>query len=160
MSRRFIMTILAAAIAFSGVTAAPARAADSDAMLRALGIGTALLVVGAAIRNARADDDRKDRDKKAKPKHVAPSRHEPARRWQDDRGRRSWSRGPAPLPPACLIDRRRQGAVFDAQCLGNRYSESRRLPDNCRFRMDTRRGKVTVYDAGCLRRSGYELARR
>ncbi len=160
MSRRFIMTVLAAAVAFGGLTAGPSRAADSDAMLRALGIGTALLVVGAAIRNARADDDRKDRDKKAKPKHVAPSRHEPSRRWHDDRGRGSWNRGPAPLPSACLMDRRKQGAVFDAQCLRNRYSESRRLPEDCRFRMDTRRGKVTVYDARCLRRSGYELARR
>ncbi len=168
MSRRFIMTVLAAAVAFTGFTAAPARATDNDALLRTLGIGTTLLIVGAAIKNARDDDrDRKKEKSRYEERDRRPvynngwqdrGRNDDRRR-HDDRGR-GFARGPSPLPSSCLIQTRRGENVFGARCLQQRYDQSRRLPDNCRITMRTRYGNEAAYDARCLRRGGYDIARR
>ena len=52
MYRRFIATILATAVAITGLTAAPARA-DNDDLLKILGGVAAIAIIGAAIKEAR-----------------------------------------------------------------------------------------------------------
>ncbi|SNR48347.1 hypothetical protein [Puniceibacterium sediminis] len=174
MSRKFIITVLAAAVALTGLTAAPARAETNEALLRALGIGTTLLIVGAAIKNAKDHDD--DKKKKKKARQVEPEpRHEYGyvdRDFYNDRnryenrgrfgkhGRQDFGRGRAPLPSSCLISPRGGAQVFEARCLQQRYDQSRSLPDYCRTTARTRQGNVSVYEPSCLRRSGYEIARR
>ncbi len=63
MAGKFITLILAASVAATGMTAAPARAADRDLAL-ALGALVGVAVIGAAIQDAKKDK-----------RYVAPRRH-------------------------------------------------------------------------------------
>ncbi|MFD0859617.1 cation:proton antiporter [Roseovarius aquimarinus] len=57
MSRKFITLVIAASIAVTGFTAAPARASDRD-LARALATIAGIAIVGVAINEARKTDRR------------------------------------------------------------------------------------------------------
>ncbi|WP_113911012.1 hypothetical protein [Roseovarius dicentrarchi] len=67
MAGKFITLILAASVAITGLTAAPARASDRDLAL-ALGALVGVAVIGAAIHDAK----KKDRRRAAARQHPRP----------------------------------------------------------------------------------------
>lgn len=152
--RKFISVIAGVSILLTGFAAAPARA-DSDDVGRALAAIVGLAIVGAAIKDAR--DDRK-----AKP--VV--RHK-QNGWQG----RYIEAQPLPkrvnrklLPQRCFrtFSNRRGNAVpaFGYRCLSNNYPFINSLPRQCLREAYGQRGVRTVFGARCLRKQGYQLARR
>ncbi|WP_146586461.1 hypothetical protein [Puniceibacterium confluentis] len=174
MSRKFIAAVLTAAVVLTGLTAAPVRAAENDALLRTLGIGTTLLVLGATIKNAK---DKEDEDKKKK-KHRYVERdprpyfddrgHYDNRGRHDDRGRyNNWGRYDHPGrgdEHRNYDNRGRFGHNSDFDNRGRRdrghgvdFGRGRApLPGSCLT--ETYRGSK-VFDAVCLSRR-YEQSRR
>lgn len=140
MSRKFIATILAASLAITSLSAAPARASDDD-LARFLVGTTALLLFGAALSD-------RNRDRGRRQDVVEPPRPRPDRR---------------ALPERCLI--RAETAVgprrvFRAKCLERHYPRAHRLPRTCQLPIWTDRGRRPAYLASCLRDKGYSVARR
>ena len=179
MSRKFIALVLAASIAVTGFSASTARASDAEAIVKFVGTAATLYVIGNAIKESREKDTRKvkvhddrrryDRDDR----YGRNDRYDRYGRGHGDRGRydnghrgrdRDWHRGPRPLPAACLMrgyDRNKgRTHVLGARCVERNYSQARRLPNHCRVQMRTEKGVRVVYDTGCLRRQGFEVARR
>lgn len=140
--RKFIATVLAAAVAVTGLTAAPARA-DNDAAKVIAGVA-ALAIIGAAVAEA-------NKSKRPKVIHTAPpayghqkhqARHKgykaqkrhKAHKWHDRSNRRvGGHRGQrqggvsahraqnrVALPNACLISNNGGRAVYSARCLERR----------------------------------------
>lgn len=164
MSRKFIATILAGALAVTGFTAAPARA-DAEDIAKALAGIAALAIIAKAI-----DDDK---DRKAKKKHHV-TRQDHVRidpvhpRAQRHHG---YDIAPKPLPqrvarkqlPAqCLVRVDSRDGVrraFGERCLQRNYRHANRLPHNCAINVRGRNHDRTLYEARCLRSYGYSLAR-
>lgn len=128
--RQFIAAVLAAAVAVTGMTAAPARA-DNDAAKVIAGVA-ALAVLGAAMSDAR----HRDRPKviyRSPPayghnKHYTKQRHHKARdryerrdnRWNRHNNRGGvvpHARGRVALPHACIVRNTGGRAVYSARCL-------------------------------------------
>ncbi|MFD1509257.1 hypothetical protein [Lacimonas salitolerans] len=160
MSRKFIATILAGALAVTAFAAAPARA-DSKDVAKALAGIAALAIIAKAI------DDR--RDDKRKQTHV----HTPTRNYGNQH-RYPAVRGhvqPRPLPGrvsrkllpgACMVDisgRNRKVRAFGSRCLANNRVNVNALPNNCRIQVRGNRQSHVLYEANCLRNHGYSLAR-
>ncbi|MGX9352785.1 hypothetical protein ACS3QZ_16430 [Shimia sp. W99] len=163
--RHFITTVLAAAIAITGLTAAKAHAGpDADDIAKVL-FGTAAIVI---IGKALEDENKK---KKRRQVYDAPTRrYEPAR---DPYNPYATPR-PAPrgnphrfnreLPLACKRDYWTTSGEpvrgFGVRCLSRSGFPTAHLPRSCEREVETRRGYGTIYKAGCLRRSGYRVSRR
>lgn len=172
MSRTFIATILAAAIAVTGFSAAPARAADGEDIAKALAGIAAIAIIGKAIKDSRDKDDddkRVSRDRHHDNDRWDRGRHDRDDRWNRDRRRghdrdrdRGHRRDARALPGACFqrFDTNR-GTVraFGRYCLSRNYRHARSLPNHCEMNVRTRRGTVRAYEPSCLRRQGYSIAR-
>lgn len=159
MHRKFIATIVAAAVTVTAIGSAPARA-DED-VLRALAAIAGIAIVGKVIH---------DRNERKRAQHSVTRNTHKAPVYQHTG--RVYDLKPRPLPKRanrrllpgdCLRSAEtRQGRVryFGKRCLERNYRYVNRLPQYCavRFRGEdrSRRG----YDARCLRREGYQLARR
>ncbi|SDJ02239.1 hypothetical protein [Lutimaribacter saemankumensis] len=158
MSRRFIATILAGAIAVTGFTSAPARADGSDLAKAIAGIA-ALAIIAKAI-----DDDRKE-----KPRNHAPAKVHPGKPKHKTYGYHDRAPRPLPqrvarkqLPGNCMVrveTRRGVQNAFSQRCLQNNYRHANRLPQSCQMPSRGRGPHRTFYDARCLRSYGYSLAR-
>ncbi|MFZ5962355.1 hypothetical protein ACOXXX_05325 [Thalassococcus sp. BH17M4-6] len=189
MSRKFIATILAAALTVTGFAATPARANDAEALARILGTAATVYIIGNAIKNSRDDDDRVrvnsnghrydrddrydrgryDRDRYDRNRYDRNDRYDHGRdrhrtdRHRTDRGR-DWDRRSRGLPTRCLLRGvNRKGdrvSVLGARCVERNFHRVNRLPDRCRVQMRTEKGVRVVYKTRCLRRNGFELARR
>lgn len=143
--RQFIATIAAAAIAITGVSAAPARAGD-DEVGAALAALLGLAIVGAVIH---------DKNKDKKRRHVV---HTPVH--------------PKPIPPRvnrkllpqqCLRSfntHQGKARIFGQRCLNQNYRFAQNLPAACHRQVWTSRGWRAGFGARCLNRHGYQLARR
>ncbi len=140
--RQFIATVLAAAVAMTGLTAAPARA-DNDAAKVIAGVA-ALAIIGAAVADAnkskrpkviypapRAYGHHKHHARhkgyKAHKRHRAHQRHNRYNRHVEPyRGHRQGGVIPrratnrVALPNACLIANNGGRAVYSARCLERR----------------------------------------
>ncbi|MEO3417218.1 hypothetical protein AAFO92_21390 [Roseovarius sp. CAU 1744] len=180
MYRKFIASILATAVAITGLTAAPARA-DNEDLLKILGGVAAIAIIGSAIKEAR-DDDKVSRNypyyygqrKKAHRRHHKHhhhshrDRHHGAKdgRYRDDRHARPLPRRVQRklLPASCQVRARNRGQNFLAYsdwCLDRKYSHARSLPRNCAVnaRILHNNKRNTVYGSRCLSRYGYVAAR-
>ncbi|WP_298915726.1 hypothetical protein [uncultured Roseobacter sp.] len=159
MHRKFIATIVAAALAVTAIGSAPARA-DND-LLKALAAIAGVAIVGKVIhdRNKR----NKERDTVTRNTYQAPI-YESSPRVYDLEPRPLPNRAKRRLLPGdCLRSAQtRQGRVryFGNRCLERNYKHVNKLPRDCFIRLrgddQSRRG----YDARCLRDRGYQLARR
>lgn len=163
MSRKFIATILAAAIAVTGLTAAPARA-DSKDVARALAAIATIAIIAKTL-----DDSNRKRDTQHgyAPYRPAPQVHRPAPHVQ-----RPATVHPRPLPnrvsrmalPAqCLFSvntRHGEKRVFGKRCLNETFQNARKLPQACETQLRGKGPSRTVYTASCLRDYGYTIARR
>lgn len=158
MHRKFIATIIAAAVAVTAIGSAPARA-DED-VLRALAAIAGIAIVGKVIH---------DRNERKQQTHSVTRNIYKAPLYPNQG--RVYDLKPRPLPKRvnrrllpgdCLRSvQTRQGRVryFGQRCLQRSYKFANRLPQSCAVRFrgvdHNRRG----YDARCLSRAGYQLAR-
>ena len=143
--RKFIAVILAAAVAITGFSTAPARA-DSDDIAKFIAGAAILGIIGAAINDRR--DDRRERphvDPKPHPKPLPPR----VRRYD--------------LPAKCLTNIRVRGKdrrLLGMRCLNRNYDFVRKLPNRCYAELENRHKSRRGYRPGCLRKHGYRLVRR
>lgn len=164
MSRKFIATVVAAALGVAAFGNSPARA--DEALARALATVVGVAVVGAIIKH-QLDDDKKEksakRRKRSKTVEVqrgAQSPYNISRRYEarplPARVKRKL------LPGDCLRSfETRDGRlpVFTKSCLAKNYAYNNSLPGACSVKVRAHKNKYRGYDARCLRRQGYQLAR-
>lgn len=148
MSRKFIATIVAAAITVTGISAAPARAADQDDVAKLLFGAAAIYMISRAVKD---DHSRVSSTSPRRPELVRP-RPLPWRAHRFD-----------PIPAQCLKHHEtRKGTVrmIGQRCLQKRYRHVSYLPQKCHFKVRTYNGKRAGYKPGCLRKKGFVLAHR
>lgn len=167
MYRKFITIIIAASMAVTGLSAAPARA-DSEDVAKVIAGVTALAILGAAIAEAK---DNKDR---VVTRNLGHLRHDNRHRGNGRKlgHRRHGHDGARPLPDrvkrklipdACRVQARaRHGQSirgFGRWCLVRHYGYVNSLPRNCESRVRSRHGHMrTIYRGRCLYRHGYRAA--
>ncbi len=149
MTKGLIATVLAASIALTGMSAAPARALDSGELGRLMLGAGALIIIGRAItennRRYRAPVTRYyDHD------HYAPYRG----------GSNIYvkPRYKKVVPSACLRENHWGNGprhYFGRHCLSKYMRNYASLPGFCRTIVWTNRGQQSVYSARCLRRNGW-----
>ncbi|MGA9254699.1 MAG: hypothetical protein WBV71_19920 [Roseobacter sp.] len=165
MSRKFIAIVASAALLITAVGNAPARADEDLARLLATVVGVA--IVGAVISN-KLDDD-KDKDDRVSRRSTdrdgitrqATPRGDVIRRAETGAFPRRTNR--QLLPGACLQSfdtRDGRYRVFGKKCLQQNYRFTSDLPRACKVKFRANGKKRNGYGARCLRRSGYQLARR
>ncbi|MBE1285286.1 MAG: hypothetical protein GJ676_18380 [Rhodobacteraceae bacterium] len=149
--KKFIATILIAALAVTGFTATPARA-DEDVAKVLAGLA-ALAIIGAAISNDRDD-------------HVV-HRRQPVR-IDPNPNKQNHVR---PIPPAiarydlprqCVRSFPELGGkrVLGLACLKQNYRHVQALPYACRVSVERGRKQRTGYETLCLRERGYRISHR
>ena len=163
MSRKFIAAVVSAALLVTTIGNAPARADEDLARLLATVVGVA--IVGAVISN-KLDDDKDDRVTRKNPDRDGIIRQA---RPRGDVIRRA-DAGAFPrranrylLPGDCLRSfetRDGRTRVFGKKCLQQNYRFTNDLPRACKVKFRANGKKRNGYGARCLRRSGYQLARR
>ncbi|ABG30025.1 hypothetical protein CEP88_11820 [Roseobacter denitrificans] len=160
MTRRFIATVVSAAIAVAVIGNTPARA--DEALARALAAVVGIAVVGAVIQN-RLEDDRKDKQAN-RVTHTRSGVHHSNARYRDHGIKRANPRhtNRRLLPGDCLRSFNTGYAryrVFGKTCLEQKYGATRQLPQACKVQFRTNSKNRVGYGARCLRRAGYQLAR-
>lgn len=158
--RHFIALIVISAIAITGFSAAPAQAGQKD-LNRALAALAGLAVLGVVIHEVRKDDRKESRrsvDRRYDRDDHLIERVYPGRPVK-----------PLPrrverklLPQDCLrsVDAKDGRLhVFGRRCLKRNYAYADRLPEKCERRFRAGGEKRVGYEARCLRREGYALAR-
>lgn len=186
MSRKFITTLLAAAVAVTGFTAAPARADNED--LGAVLAGIATLAIIAKVIDKKHDNAARARETQTRhPRvytnpnrhphvHTNPHRHPRVTQRIDthrvDRNpRHRVAPRPLPdrvarkaLPGACFYKARTRNGkmgLFDKRCLNKNYHRAHRLPQSCTANLRGKQQRINpAFSARCLRDHGYTLARR
>ncbi|WP_299349500.1 hypothetical protein [uncultured Shimia sp.] len=150
MSRKFIATIVATAIAVTGIASAPARA-DSDDIAKLLFGAAAIYAISRAVKDdkSRVSTTSRDYPPYARRPDLKP-------RPLPDRARRF-----APIPANCLkYHETNRGTVrmIGQRCVNRNYRHAHRLPEACHFKTKTYNGKRQGYRPKCLRKHGFRLA--
>ncbi|MFW8635878.1 hypothetical protein [Cribrihabitans pelagius] len=153
--RKFIALILAASIAITGFSSAPARADEDVAKVLA---GLALLgIIGAVI------NDRKDDNHGVSRAYAAPPQH--------PHGGHGYRPKPLPdhfrkydLPARCLRHfpaYSSRHALVGQACLDRHYGyKAKSLPQSCRVTFWNGKRHKSGYKPQCLRGRGYRLVQR
>ena len=159
MSRKVIPSLVAAALALTSLSAAPAAADHRHNLNRFIAGAGTILLLNEFSRGGSANVYRDNRDTDRGYTNRGYSH-----RGDKDRG---FKRGRAPLPGYCLRRiRTHQGPVrmFGNRCLQRNYSRADWLPRACRMQVRVWRNghKVTRvgYHPRCLRNRGYRVAGR
>lgn len=176
MARKFITTLLAAAVTVTAFGAAPAKATDLRDLAGAAA-GIAAVAIIAHQYNQSRDRGRETTSSRHQPQYYAPApqrapQHAPIYRAPQAQHFHQPAVKPRPLPPrvaqkalpaACVQsvadNRGRAYNVLGQRCLHNNYRNARALPQHCTVDLRTNRGWQTAYDATCLSRAGYSIAR-
>jgi hypothetical protein len=157
MHRKFIAFIIATAIAITTLSAAPARAGQSDAAKFFAGLA-AIAIIGAAIESSKRNNQATIVSRRA-PVHRDHIRPDPVRPFPIH---------PRPvlsrydLPGQCLRVFRVNGAakrLLGAGCLRKNYQFSNALPYACKWRFRSGGKTRSGYGPQCLRERGYRIAR-
>jgi hypothetical protein len=175
MARKFIASVLTAAILVTGFNAAPARATDIRDLAGAAAGIAAVAIIANQLNKQRDRNDEVYSSRNSLGHILAPNRNTP----QYGYGGQQYGHGgqhlvkPRPLPDrvarkalpsACLqtVEDRRGRAVniLGQRCLENNFRGARNLPGACMVDVQTNRGWRSAYDANCLSRAGYSIARR
>ncbi|MDO6731489.1 hypothetical protein Q4577_15755 [Marinovum sp. 2_MG-2023] len=154
MSRKFISTIMAAAVALTSFSAVPAAAENRNFEKFVIGAGTLLLLHELANHkmqkqhNTHSQDYKKHHDKKYGQKY----------------GKKYGKKRLAPVPGYCLTRiQTRHGSerILSSRCLNRNYRHAEYLPRSCKVSIKTwRHGhKVTRngYKPRCLRSKGFRI---
>lgn len=180
MARKFIASILTVAALVTGFNAAPARATDIRELAQAAAGIAAVAIIANQLNKSRDRNDQNLSSRNSLGQIFAPTQHAP----QYGYGGQQFGYGgqqhiqpqhiqPRPLPnrvarkalpAACLqtVEDRRGRAVniLGQRCLENNFRGARNLPRACEVDVQSNRGWRTAYDATCLGRAGYTIARR
>jgi hypothetical protein len=166
MHRKFIAIVIAASMAVTGFSAAPARA-DAEDVAKVIAGVAALAIIGSAIKDAQDNKGhvtrnrghlRHDNRHRGNGKKLGHRRHgHDGARPVPDRVKRKL------LPGACRVKARaRHGQSirgFGRRCLARNYGYVNSLPRNCESRVRGRHGHTrTIYRGRCLHRYGYRAA--
>ncbi len=168
MARKFITTMLAAALAVTAYGAAPTKATDIRDLAGAAA-GIAAVAIIAHQYNQSRDRGREVTSTRQYQQHYAPA---PVYRAPQQQHFQQHNPKPRPLParvsrkslPATCLqnvadDRGRAYSVLGQRCLQNNFRGAHALPQRCTVDLRTNRGWRTAYDANCLSRAGYSIAR-
>jgi hypothetical protein len=174
MARRFIASILTAAVLVTGFNAAPVQAMDvRDIAGAAAGIA-AVAIIANQLNKSRDRSDPYTSSRNSLGQIIAPSRGVPQYGFGTPQygygGQHFVQPRPLPdrvarkaLPAACLQtveDRRgRPVNILGQRCLDDNFRGARSLPGACMVDVRSNRGLRTAYDANCLSRAGYTIAR-
>ncbi len=169
MARKFIATVLAAAVVITGFSA-PARA-DKILDLAQAAAGIAAVAIIANQLNKSREQNRHSLSSRNQPtQYIAPQRHHFSAPQQNFRGGHVIQPRPLPqraaryaLPAACVMtisdDRGRRSNVLGERCLHKNFRGAGNLPRSCSVDVRGQRGWSHAYDADCLSRAGYTIAR-
>ncbi len=144
MSRKFIATIVASAVAVTGIFSAPARASEQDIIKLLFGVAT-IYAISRAL-----DDDTPAATTPSYPHDYVHPRPLPPRAHRFD-----------PIPARCLKRvHTDNGSVrmISQRCVRRHYPMAHRLPSACRITVHTYKGVRHGYKRRCLRKKGFELA--
>jgi hypothetical protein len=136
MFRLFSAGALSLALAFSSVTATPARADGRD-VAKVLGGLTLLYIIGKAVENDRRPAPAPP-VVHAKPKPVRPHAEV--------------------IPATCYREHPTRAGVergYGARCMQNNVRSAGSLPPQCIRQVQTYRGWRNLYDGRCLKRNGW-----
>ena len=168
MARKFIASVLTAAIVITGFNAAPARA-DGRELAQAIAGIAAVAIIANALNDKRKKDEPQLGSRDAGYDHGRQHGYvQPQQEWH---GGRHLAPRPLPdrvarksLPAVCLqtVEDRRGRAVnvLGQRCLQNNFRGAQHLPQSCVVDFPSHRGGRSGYDARCLSRAGYSIARR
>ena len=170
MARKFIATVLAAAVVITGFSTAPARA-DNIRDLAQAAAGIAAVAIIANQLNKSRDNNRHSLSTRNQPtQYIAPQQHHYSAPQQNFRGGHVIQPRPLPqraarhaLPAACVMtiadNRGRRSNVLGERCLQKNFRGAGNLPRSCSVDVRGQRGWSRAYDANCLSRAGYTIAR-
>lgn len=166
MSRKFIASVLAASLAITSISAAPARA-DGDDLMKFLAGATALVIIGKALdsdRKRTREVSRHDRDRwhdhgrygRDAPPHVYFDRRHDPRATRDAKRRYRKNVLPAQCRNTFWTPEGRQ-KYMDNRCLKRNYSFAHELPKKCKIMFYDHNQKKRGYSIKCLKDRGYRL---
>ena len=172
MARKFIASVLVAAVAITGLSVAPARADIRDLAQAAAGIAAVAIIANqinkSRDRGKESLSSRSHSGQFGSPQYKQPHYTNPKqgfgsknviqpRPLPDRVARRA-------LPSACVMtladQRGRPVSVLGERCLQSNYRDARNLPRSCSVDVRAQRNWSRAYDATCLQRAGYTIARR
>lgn len=161
--RSFISIILAAAIAITGMTAAPAQARDRDDIAKWIAGAAALAIIGSAIAENRRDDSvTRYRGYDNNFRHYNKNKrysHGHKKHYKNYGRNRAYE-----LPSKCVRKvRSHYGEIYGygRRCMLNNYSHFNSLPHDCVVQGWNPNGQArTVYNGNCLSNYGYYLSDR
>jgi len=172
ISRKFILSIVSAAVAVTALSARPASAlSDEDAAKLVFG-AAALFMIGKAIddhdKPARVTRQQHyhPQPQRVRPQprhtHAAPHVARPTPRPLPQRARESYK---SYVPRGCVrkFETNRKGHVtmLGERCIKEHYPQAHLLPKTCKTRIHTPDyGVVKGYDQRCLKDKGFKLTRR
>ncbi|WP_370229358.1 hypothetical protein [Cognatishimia sp.] len=137
MSRKFISSILIAAVAATGLSFSAAPAQANDDLAKFLVGATALIIIGKAL----SDNNNGNVSVSTNPPKV----HKPRRK---------------ALTAACIRRHNTYSGkvkVFGQKCLQKHYRHADSLPRHCKVRLATTKGTKRGYSIPCLRNEGYYI---
>lgn len=147
--RKFIAIVLAAALAITGVSSAPAQAGNDVGKVVA---GLAVLgILGAALHEHNTRD--RHRESVTRPHHPRPGKPRPL----------PPRVGRYDLPAQCVkhFPNFKNGRNLVARsCLNRNYNHTRSLPQTCKVTFWNGRKNRTAYNPRCLNQHGYRLVNR
>lgn len=150
MGRKFIATILAAALSVTAVSA-PARADNQD-IVKFLAGATALVIIGKAIHDSKKKDDKRDHVSRHDNRHDRHDRRE-GHRWNNHDRRIS-------MPSECRVNvRTPRGTVagYGYRCVQRDARLASAIPGQCVTATRANRGPRFIYDSRCLARNGIRV---
>ncbi len=181
MSRKFIASVLAASLAITSFSAAPAKAGNDD-LVKFLAGATALIIIGKALdgkgrSSVRYDygyhnhgnqghTHRYDNDHKHHKGYTPPVHN--GRHYDDNHsgkyGHQGQHQARKVLPGACEVSVRMENGrrnFLNSRCLERRNVKTQNLPSRCHITAGRdRHGKITGYTTQCLQNRGYKITNR
>ena len=159
MGRKFIATILAAALAVTAVSA-PARADNQDIM-KFLAGATALVIIGKAIHDSKKKDDKRDHVSRYDNRHDRYDRRDrrDGHRWNRHDRHDSHDRRIS-MPAECRVDvRTPRGTIagYGYRCVQRDARLANAIPGQCVTATRANRGPRFIYDSRCLARNGIRV---
>lgn len=174
MARKFIASILTTAVIVTGLNAAPAQATDIRDLAGAAAGIAAVAIIANQLNKQRDRNTETYSSRNTLGQILAPQRNVPQYGYGEQQygygGQHFVKPRPLPdrvarrvLPAACLqtVEDRRGRAVniLGQRCLENNFRGARNLPQSCAVDIQSNRGWRSAYDANCLSRAGYSIAR-
>lgn len=165
MTRKAVLSTIAAAVAATSITATPASAGNDDLAKALLGIG-AIAIIGTAIANESRADDRKHEDRDRNRGGWNNGGHNGG--WNNGgHNNGGWNHNSRPRPARKTIASRCEVRTwvngyraigYRAACAQKTASRPQQLPQACRQRTDIPKGvqgPKVIYRKVCMQKRGW-----